>query len=102
MELRPRPNPTSAAQIGGKKEEKKEFRNFYVPPKIPLLEEPEKQKKFRKEYITDVGSRPEPEPLSLMADALHFEALSTIADHSKPSIAREDLAAFFQRYSVTL
>jgi len=73
-----------------------------LPPKIPQLEEPERQKKFRHEYIAEVGARPEPEPLVLLADNLHFEALRTIADRSKPSVAREDLAAFYRRHAVSL
>lgn len=79
-----------------------EFRNFYLPPKIPQLEEPEKQKKFRYEFIGEVGARPDAEPLVLLADNMHLEALKTIADHSKPSVAREDLAAFFRRHAVSL
>jgi hypothetical protein len=35
IELKPRPAPTTAEQIGGKKNEKKEFRNYYLPPGIP-------------------------------------------------------------------
>lgn len=67
-----------------------------------MLEEPEKQKKFRAEYLADVGARPEPEPSQYMADALHLDALKKSANHAKPSIAREDLAAFFRRHSVYL
>jgi len=66
------------------------------------LDEPERQKKFRKEYIAEVGARPEPEPLLLIADDLHFEALSIIADRSKPSVAREDLESFYRRHAVGL
>jgi hypothetical protein len=59
-----------------------------MPPKIPLLEDPERQKKFRKEYIMEVGAKPRPEYISLMADTLHHEMMATIADRSKPSLAR--------------
>jgi hypothetical protein len=67
-----------------------------------LLDEPEKQKKFRREYISDVGARPEAKPLALLADTLHLEALLAVADQSKPSVAREHLAAFYRRHAVTL
>ena len=92
LELKPKELPSSAAQMGvsDKKDEEKEFKNFYIPPKIPLLEDPERQKKFRKEYIAEVGAKPRPEQISLMADSLHFEMLSTIADHSKPSLTRKE------------
>lgn len=61
--MKPKELPSSAAQMGvsDKKEEEKEFKNFYIPPKIPLLEDPERQKKFRKEYIAEVGAKPRPE-----------------------------------------
>lgn len=49
-----------------------------------------------------MGARPEPEPSQYMADALHLDALKKSANHAKPSIAREDLAAFFRRHSVYL
>jgi hypothetical protein len=45
-----------------------------------LLDEPEKQKKFRREYISDVGARPDAKPLALLADTLHLEALLAVAD----------------------
>ena len=38
----------------------------------------------------------------LLADSMHLEARRTIADRSKPSVAREDLAAFFRRHAVSL
>lgn len=37
-----------------------------------------------------------------MADSLHLEALTKAANHAKPSVAREDLAAFFRRHAVAL
>jgi hypothetical protein len=69
---------------------------------VVQLDEPEKQKRFRKEYISEVGQRPDAEPLTLIADSLHLEALTTVADRSKPSATREELAVFFRRHAVGL
>lgn len=79
-----------------------EQRLFYLAPNVIQLEEPEKQKRFRKEYISEVGARPDAEPLTLIADTLHLEALSVVADRSKPSATREELAVFFKRHAVGL
>lgn len=40
--------------------------------------------------------------MALLADSLHLEALQTIADRSKPSQTRQDLAAFYKRLAVSL
>jgi hypothetical protein len=37
-----------------------------------------------------------------LADSLHLEALKMASNHAKPSVAREDLAAFFRRHAVAL
>jgi hypothetical protein len=87
---------------GTQKKQETEYKNFYLPPRTPHLDEPERQKKFRREYIAEVGARPEPEPIRLLADALHLEVLSITADHSRPSVARGDLADFFRRHAVSL
>jgi hypothetical protein len=105
MELKPRSLPAVVEKLGMSQKEQgaeTEYRNFYMAPGVAQLEEPEKQKRFRKEYINEVGARPEPESLSLLADSLHHEALATIADRSRPSAAREELAAFYRRQAVSL
>ena len=61
------------------------------------MEEPEKQKNFRKEYIHEVGKLPEPEPLYLMGDKMQLEAMEAIGDRSHPSVTRQDLANFYMR-----
>lgn len=70
--------------------------------RIPQLEEPEKQKKYRQEYLDEVCAKPEPEPLTYLADSLHYEALDKIGDRSNPSEARKELAAFYRRHAVSL
>lgn len=104
VELKPRNAPNVVASLGASddKASDREFRNFYLPPRIPQLDDPEKQKKFRKEYISEVGAKPETEPLTLMADVLHLEALDRIADRSRASVAREEYASFFRRHAVGL
>jgi hypothetical protein len=69
---------------------------------VPQLREPDKQVKYREAYLQEVGARPEPEQLSFLSDTLHLEDLEMSKDHSHPSQARRDLAAFFRRYIVTL
>ena len=73
-----------------------------MPPNIPQLEEPERQNRHRRDYIAEVGSKPTPESVPLMADELHFEALNTVADRSRPSVAREELSSFYKRHAVSL
>lgn len=106
--LRPRKGPgAGAGKPAGQPavtdaREEEQFRDFYFAAPIPLLEEPEKQKRFRAEYLAEVGARPEPEPVSYLADSLHLEALTTVANHAAPSATRQDLAAFFRRHAVAL
>jgi hypothetical protein len=105
IELKPR---TAAARAGKSAPTTSEesgstnYRNFYVPPNIALLDKPEEQKKFRKDYLHEVGSRPDPKPITLLADTLHLEALNIVADRSNPAVLREELSAFFKRYAVEL
>jgi hypothetical protein len=44
------------------------LKSFYFPPRVPFLDDPEKQKQFRKEYIQEVTAVPEPEGLRLVGD----------------------------------
>ena len=53
-------------------------------PNNPFLDEPEKQKIFRKSYIDDVMQLPEPEPLFLLADKMQLDGMEAIADNSNP------------------
>ena len=73
------------------------MKNFYYPPKIPFLEDPERQRTFRKRFIADVSGSPEPEPLVLIGDVMHYNLLKTIGDRSHPTSVKEDLASFFKR-----
>jgi len=105
--LKPRKAPGAGAKATGTTSitdarDEQQFRDFYFAAPIPLLDEPEKQKRFRGEFLEEVGARPEPEPVAYLADTLHLEALKVVADHSRPSTARQDLAAFFRRHAVAL
>ena len=75
----------------------KPIKNFYFQPKVPFLEDPEKQRTYRKKYLADITQSPEPEPLILLGDILHKQVLDTIGDRSCPSIVKNDLADFFKR-----
>jgi len=79
-----------------------QFKNYYFQPKVPFLEDPEKQKLYRKNLINEVSRLPEPEPLYLLADKLHLECLQAIGDRSDPSTMREDLGRFYLRRTAQL
>lgn len=79
-----------------------QFKKYYFQPKNPFLEDPERQKQFRRNFINEIGRLPEPEPLYLLADKMQLDTLETIADHSEPSVMREDLGKFFLRRSAQL
>jgi hypothetical protein len=36
-----------------------------------MLEDPEKQRLYRKKFLNDIACAPEPEPLVLIGDVLH-------------------------------
>lgn len=61
-----------------------QFKRFYFAPKVPFLDDPERQKMYRKNLLKEVSRLPEPEPLYLMADKMHLDLLETIGDRSEP------------------
>jgi len=63
----------------------------------PFLDDPERQKQFRRDFISEVTTSPEPEHLRLLSDELHKEVLLAIGDRSKPDVTREELSQFFKR-----
>lgn len=79
-----------------------QFKKYYYQPRVPFLDDPEKQKVYRKNLINEVSRLPEPEPLYLMADKMHLDLLETIGDRSDPAVMREDLCRFFLRRSAQL
>ena len=66
---------------------------------MPFLDDPERQKIYRKNLLKEVSRLPEPEPLYLMADKMHLDLLETIGDRSDPHVLREDLGRFYLRKS---
>ena len=64
---------------------------------MPFLDDPERQKVYRKNLIKEVSRLPEPEPLYLIADKMHLDKLETIGDRSDPQVTREDLSRFYLR-----
>ena len=61
------------------------------------MDDPERQKVYRKNLIKEVSRLPEPEPLYLIADKMHLDKLETIGDRSDPQVTREDLSRFYLR-----
>lgn len=48
----------------------KPLKHLYFPRKVPFLEDPEKQRLYRKRYMAEISQGPEPEPLILLGDVL--------------------------------
>ena len=40
---------------------------------------------------------PKPEPINYLGDEMHRQFLSTVADQSRPTITKKNLAMFFKR-----
>jgi hypothetical protein len=76
-----------------------QFYKYYYAPANPFLEDAEKQKAYRKNYIDDVTKLPDPEPLFLLADKLQLDCAEAIGDRSDPSEQRILLCQFFTRRS---
>ena len=64
---------------------------------MPFLDDPERQKVYRKNLKKELSRLPEPEPLYLIADRMHLDKLETIGDRSDPQVTREDLSRFYLR-----
>ena len=71
-------------------------------PNVILLEDPERQKIYRAEYISSISATPEPTPLYLEAHELQRRLMETIACRSDPSDVRKDLGEFFKRRASNL
>lgn len=69
---------------------------------MPFLDEPEKQKIFRKEFIQDVAKLPEPRPIYTIADHLEADCLDAIGDRSSPQVTKAELMMFYTRRQAQL
>lgn len=71
-------------------------------PNVILLEDPEKQKAYRSDYISSISATPDPNPLYLEAHELQRRLMDTIACRSDPTDVRKDLGEFFKRRASNL
>ena len=71
-------------------------------PNVSLLEDPEKQKSFRADYISSISAIPEPAPLYLDAHELQRRLMETIACGSDPTDVKKELGDFFKRRASSL
>lgn len=71
-------------------------------PDVILLEDPEKQKIFRTDYINSISTIPEPAALYLDAHELQRRLMDTIASKGSPTDIKKELANFFKRRASNL
>ena len=81
---------------------KDENRVYYFRPDTFLLDEPQKQTQFREALLKKISCMPKPEPITYMGDELHRAFNAIIADQSRPTVAKKNLALFYKRRQYTL
>lgn len=75
---------------------------YYFKPDTFLLDEPDKQRYFRESLIKKISAMPKPEPITYLGDDMHRIFLSTVADQSRPTICKKNVANFFKRRQYAL
>ena len=78
---------------------KNDDRVFYFKPKSVFLEEPEKQRQFRQNFLKSVGTLKDPVQKFGLADQLDQEVRDAVVERqlSDPGDMRPFLADFFER-----
>lgn len=71
-------------------------------PDVILLEDPEKQKGYRMDYVDSISEIPQPNKLYLDAHELQRRWMETIWSKASPSDVKDELAQFFQRRASNL
>ena len=77
-------------------------RVYYFKPETTLLQEPDKQREFKRQLESRVSGVPKPEPISYLGDEMHRAFVGIIQDKSPPPMAKRQLALFFQRRQYAL
>lgn len=75
---------------------------FYFQPETFLMDDPEKQTRYRKDLLKKVGQVPKPDPISYLGDELHRQMCQTVADRSTNKLTKATLAEFFKRRQYAL
>jgi len=66
------------------------------------MDEPTQQVYFREKLLHKVSSIPKPEPITYLGDEMHKIFLATVADQSRPTICKRNLAMFYKRRQYAL
>ena len=66
------------------------------------MDEPDKQRYFRESLLKKVSAMPKPEPITYIGDEMHRIFLATVADQSRPTICKKNLAMFYKRRQYSL
>lgn len=75
---------------------------FYFQPETFLMDDPEKQTRYRKDLLKKIGQVPKPDPISYLGDELHRQMCQTVADRSTNKLTKATLAEFFKRRQYAL
>lgn len=75
---------------------------YYFKPDTFLMDDPDRQRYFRESLLKKISAMPKPEPITYLGDEMHRSFLSTVADQSRPTICKKNLAMFFKRRQYAL
>ena len=75
---------------------------YYFKPETFLLDDPDRQRYFRESLLKKVSAMPKPEPIYYLGDEMHRQFLATVADQSRPTLTKRNLAMFFKRRQYAL
>ena len=70
---------------------------YYFKPETFLLDDPERQQKYRDSLIKKISTIQKPEPITNLGDELHKSMCKTVADRSTPKIVKQNLCDFYKR-----
>ena len=70
---------------------------YYFKPDSFLMDDPDRQRYFRESLLKKISAMPKPEPITYLGDEMHRTFLATVADQSRPTLAKRNLAMFFKR-----
>lgn len=66
------------------------------------MDDPDRQRYFRESLIKKISGTPKPEPITYLGDEMHRSFLATVADQSRPTVCKKNLAMFYRRRQYAL
>lgn len=75
---------------------------YYFKPDSFLMDDPDRQRYFRESLLKKISAMPKPEPITYLGDEMHRTFLATVADQSRPTLCKKNLAMFFKRRQYAL